>query len=104
MKYLCKLCGGKGKQKGGLSCISCDGRGFFDIIGEVEECKTCKGSGRAAIASLPCISCRGRGAFFSAKQEAKIIKKKQKSVIKKKAGYKKHGRIRAAKRLKRKIK
>ena len=64
MKYDCKFCNGKGKQSNGLSCISCKGKGFFEATGKVEQCPSCKGSGRAAIRALQCIRCRGKGFFL----------------------------------------
>lgn len=70
MNYLCKLCNGKGKQSSGLTCISCRGRGFFDLKGKViEPCNSCKGTGRAAIKTLPCTWCSGKG-FFALSEAA----------------------------------
>jgi len=55
------FCKGKGTQSSGLICISCRGRGSFDIIEKTGSCGSCKGTGRATIKTLPCISCGGKG-------------------------------------------
>lgn len=78
MKYICKLCNGKGKQSSGLSCISCRGERSFDITGNIEECSSCKGTGRAAIRTLPCVSCGGKGFLIKNEQqieERQVVKK-----------------------------
>lgn len=61
MQYTCKFCNGRGTQASGLICISCRGRGSFDITEKTTSCSSCKGTGRATIKTLACISCGGKG-------------------------------------------
>lgn len=76
MKYICKLCNGRGKQKNSLTCTCCRGLGFFNVTSKIEECNSCKGTGRAFIRTLSCIHCGGKG--FSEAIEIKIAEKKTK--------------------------
>ena len=89
MKYVCKLCNGRGKGGNSITCRVCRGKGFFDLAGKAaKQCESCKGSGRASIRALPCSSCGGKGFFVLTETKGIEISKADDMKTVKKEGLK----------------
>jgi len=64
---ICAFCGGSGRHPYYFKppCPVCKGKGENVIVGEVQECKYCKGSGRKSTTTLTCYYCGGLGVAYS---------------------------------------